>query len=144
MGRLWVNGEDGSAPSVSRSTAQLGDKDASPHRGRPERRERLGTALDCPLRGRPLTPPNGVLELGTEPPVGHHWDKVLWWGVQNGFSPREKQTLPPDTLPQALSSDILVLLYDHRKQPGGRTPGFMVLFLASWLSTKTLESGNPD
>lgn len=67
-------------------------------------------------------------------------------GVQNGFSPREKQSLPPDALPhpQALSSDILVLLYDYRKQPGGRTPGFMVLFLASWLSTKTLESGNPD
>lgn len=87
-----------------------------------------------------LTPPNGdgVWDLcgdtdGTR--------QTRHWGAeQNGFSPRERLALPPDSFAEAQNTDIIVLLCsNHCEHPEGRTS-----FLASWLSTKTLKSGNPD
>lgn len=46
----------------------------------------LGTALDCPLQGRLLTPPNGALEMRTGGSLGTVLGKPLG-GEQKGFPP---------------------------------------------------------
>lgn len=42
-------------------------------------------------------------------------------GEQNGFSPRERLTLPSDSFAEAQNTDIMVLLFsNHREHPPWR------------------------
>lgn len=51
MGRLLVDDEDGLSPSNPLTAASV--KEASPHRGEPGWKERLGIFLACALLGGP-------------------------------------------------------------------------------------------